>query len=183
MTYWKDNTVTLAWKDFKDTKHGDVNDITKTLLELIEPLDKFSVIMELGCGQGRNLKALDDEGYIFVNGVEINKENIQQAHIDYLTARYRIVEADIHDYISKSEVIDCFFTTACAYLLPEETVKLIQERCEYYIAIEPSDKTYFTPGDEKYNRYDYKKILDKMDCVREVNCKWDNYKGYLFKKR
>ena len=116
--YWKDNTVTLEWKDFKDDKHGDINNLTNTVLDLMPPIDKDANIVELGCGQGRNIKALKDLGYTNVIGVEINSENIEQSLIDYPEDNILIVKDDVSQFLKDMQEVDLIITASAAYLMP-----------------------------------------------------------------
>jgi len=180
--YWEDNTVTLGWKDFKDDRHGDVTEITNTIIELLPSLEKDSLIVEVGCGQGRNLAKLESLGYTNLIGIEINKENIEQINTDYPDHKFKTLNRDA--YLALLDIhAKLIITASSAYLMDKSTISLIQTSCDYYIAVEPTTKTHFTPYDTKYNHYNYKQILDKMVYIRGVDCKWDNYQGHLFCKK
>ena len=180
--YWKDNTVTLGWKDFKDDRHGDVKEITKTMIELLKDFPKDKEVIELGSGQGRNLIAIAKLGYTNALGVECNKKNLQQATKDYGYCPATI-NMDAEEYMGYTTDEDIVITCSAAYLMGKTVLELINEKAQYYICVEPTEKTYFTPNDTKYKRYNYKDILTNMTLEKEINCKWDNYKGYLFRRK
>jgi len=179
--YWESNTVTLGWSDFKDDRHGDVRDLTEivTTLPYYIPIKPATLeILELGAGQGRNIQALRQAGYIKARGIELNKENIEQAKKDY---GIDIEQAEAIKYLKKMKPVKCILTCSSAYLIDKEVFKLIQKKCEYYMCIEPSEVTYMTDS-VLYNRYEYSELLTDMRWTVKMPCKWDNYIGYLFKR-
>jgi SAM-dependent methyltransferase len=176
--YWEDNTVTLEWADFKDDKHGDINELTNTVVYLAQYLDKDIKILELGAGQGRNIQALRQLGYD-ATGIEINKDNIAQAKKDY---GIEIKKGEAIATLKKLKDIDCILTCSAGYLMDKEVFELINKKAKYYIAVEPTEDTYFTPGSDLYHRYDIPALLPNMRRWVKTPCLWDSYTGYLFER-
>lgn len=176
--YWGEHTVTLNWGSFKDDKHGNVSDLTDTVTYLAQYLDKSTKILELGAGQGRNIQALRELGYN-ATGIEINKDNIAQAKKEY---GIEIKKGEAIDTLKKLKDIDCVLTCSAGYLMDKEVFELINEKARYYIAVEPTEDTYFTPGSELYHRYNIPTLLPNMRRWVKTPCKWDNYIGYLFER-
>ena len=68
------------------------------------PENRQARILELGCGQGRFLRFLEDCGYRNVIGVDVSAEQVEVAR--RLSASAEVCQADVLDYLAECEPAD-----------------------------------------------------------------------------
>jgi SAM-dependent methyltransferase len=174
--YWQNTSHSLDWD--KMTVFSNI------ILDLIDGQPKQSSILELGCGQGRNLKHLQDNGYTNLTGVEINQGNVDRAKIDYPNNELNIINDDVFNYLKTCKKHDIIITCSFVYLSGDPTILYkIQDLCKYYIMVEPSPRTYLASCG-LFDRVDYYSYLDKMEVEKEIiDISVDRYTGALLKKK
>jgi len=177
------NKNTEFWKNTTTNKHwAGAAMLSVTMLALMPKLPTDASIVELGCGQGRNLFVLETQGYTNAIGVEINRENIAQGKtVDYVGSNYQVIEEDVIDYVQKMEPVDLIITSGFSYLCGDPKIwKYIQEKCKYYLFIEPSQDTHLDSNSDLYKHVDYIAELDKMKVLERINrVNHDQYEAAL----
>lgn len=111
------------WDKFYKEQWG----VTRTELNefFLSNLDKQSLILELGCNRGNQLKILKNQGFINLWGLEINKKAIKIARQD---TDLTIIEASAFDTPFKDNFFDLVFTSGVLiHIFPEKINKIIDE--------------------------------------------------------
>ena len=83
---------------------------------IVRYVDKSESIIELGCGPGRNLKALQEFGFTKLAGVEINQKSIDLGREVYGLEGVTLICAPIEKV--KLPPVDCIFTHGILMHLP-----------------------------------------------------------------
>ena len=177
------NSNTEYWKDTTTNKHwAGAAMLSVTMLALMPELPTDASIVELGCGQGRNLFVLETQGYTNAIGVAINRANIAQGKIvDYVGSNYQVIEEDVIEYVKNMEPVDLIITSSFSYLCGDPKIwKYIQDKCKYYLFIEPSQDTHLDSNSDLYKHVDYIAELDKMKVLERINrVNHDQYEAAL----
>lgn len=98
---------------------------TKKIKELL-PVD-VNTIIDAPCGNGSTTNELAQYfPYTLLIGVDINKENIAAAKRNYSSSKVIFQQADIHDFVEKSETFKVFCLINSLFLLPKPK-KLLQK--------------------------------------------------------
>ncbi len=89
------NTFKLAYNAWE----MDSKTKLKGLLErFIGGMSRMDTILEVGCNDGFVLKTLEDLGFQFLNGLDINKKSIENAQINLPDAAFKCTS--VEDFIS-----------------------------------------------------------------------------------
>jgi len=184
--YWKNPSENNLPEKYFNPKGG----ITRSnlLVRLVQDktdLKTDSSIFELGCNIGRNLWALQKNGYVNLHGVEINQEAVKKMSHFYpnLSEKARIVINSIEDWIETSEAeFDLVFTMAVLEHIHNDSEWIFPEISKitknYLITIE-DEKTLSS----RHFPRNYQNIFEKlgMKQIFQDDCKeMLNWKGKFF---
>lgn len=188
LAYWT-NPPDQANKPVEYTK-----DVVKSgfLCYIIKKYNIPGPIMELGCNVGRNLNALDLNGYHNLSGIEINPEAIDLMATTYPDTfrksyiRIGPIETHIKHYWDKT--FDLVFTMAVLEHIHQDSYWIFAEIAritnKYLITIE--SESHFS---KRHHPRNYKKVFEEtgLTAIEKINCEGvsglGGYTARVFSKR
>lgn len=109
------------YQDSKLTYDREVNNLTETYVSalkiILNKLEKKAVILEIGCGNGFVLQALEKKGYKNVFGVEPSKDAVEKSG----KLKSRIVQSFFKKNLFKRETFDLIFIFQTLDHIPNPT--------------------------------------------------------------
>ncbi len=100
-------------------------DLSPVLLELFKQVPEGARVLDLGCGEGKLLKALKDEKKVRVQGLEINLENINAC----IAKGVPVIQADLNNGLGS------FPDQAFDIVILSETLQVIQDPSKLLLEI------------------------------------------------
>lgn len=165
--YWKYKH--LLRKDWKKISLNEEQADRKFLIDLILKKKNITKILELGCGDGVNLRIIAKKNpSIDLNGIDINKYVIQKgiSIINKFNFNIKLISGNMKNLkIYKNNEFDVVFTNAALmYVDPTNIYKLLSEalrvsRSKVFIFEQHTDGEHFYNDKWVYN---YKEIINKI---------------------
>lgn len=166
----KPNIILNYWRYNLRPDYIEGHSKSKFLVKIFNRfIDRDLCIRELGCNVGRNLKYLEQAGYKFTEGIEVNPIAIKNK-----ICKSDIIETSIENYyLSKKGYSNVIFTMACFQHIPynnDFVFELIQNASNMIITIE-------NERHESWNHFprNYQRVFTGMKQIYKKNC-W-NIKG------
>jgi len=167
----------LYWKHKREGRNSPTKYITpnkKRIARTEQLLDYFNQyfckthkILELGCNAGRNLKALKDEGFNNIEGVEINADAIRLLRTQKGLENIKVKECSLHNLFPITETYDVIFTMAVFEHIADDPLffSQLQNNTNFLITIEDE----FTKSD-RHKARNYKKLFESFG-FRQIESK------------
>jgi len=154
------NAAYWSWQNDTKVKLRDL------LLNVFEFVPRNTTILELGCNDGFVLKTLDEMGFMYLSGLDINEDAIKNAKINVPKAKFYLQPLEkpmtvMHDLVFTSAVL--------MHIHPDnldEVMDTIYMESKRYIfgreISSPHPAAQGTPGSAWYNYYWTRRFKDKF---------------------
>lgn len=152
-----------------DSKWGD--QMEAAILNYLSEVPKNSRILDVGCGEGRGLKALRDLGFTNLVGIDISTPKVKKAQSDGL----EVYEVDFHDMSGFGDLeFDYLFCShAIEHSLDPSKVlkeaKRISKNCLFIAPIDPKKQPPLGQSPHTHNFYSDEQWMALFNSVFSNN--------------
>jgi ubiquinone/menaquinone biosynthesis C-methylase UbiE len=166
------NTYNTIAKSFDKTRYS----IWNCVKVFISRLDKNDTIIEIGCGNGKNLMHLQSNGFKKVSGCDISSEFVNIC----TNKQLNVIEADILNLPYQSNTFDAVLCVAVIHHLITENDRIMAIKELFRITKQNGLIFISVTSVEKPFSKHCKKLNDKNDFAIDWNCSGSERFYHLF---
>jgi SAM-dependent methyltransferase len=174
---WEGWGEDYLYEDGRTKREQQHNFIIKKLNDI-----KPESILEVGCGFGRNLKIIDEEGLCFkyIIGVDISKSMLEKANKYLNNMGIGLICADASKLPFANKCFDMIFTYGCLMHVPPSEIKFVLQELiritkNYIINIEESFGDRGCPKNGILRINDYTFAYDYITLYKDLGIEiWQN---------